>query len=52
MVSLIVAITRSCSTAPPGLDRPAEMFHHRTGRARMIAQLYRGYVVVRSDTML
>jgi hypothetical protein len=42
MVSLIVAITRSRSTAPPGLDEPAKMFHHRADRI----------FVVQSDTSL
>ena len=43
MVSLIVAITCSYSIAPPDLDQPDEMFHHRADRA---------CVVVQSDTIL
>jgi hypothetical protein len=43
MVSLIVAITHSCSTAPPGFDHRARMFRRCADRA---------FVVVQSDTIL
>ncbi|QQN66580.1 hypothetical protein JIR23_13225 [Bradyrhizobium diazoefficiens] len=52
MVSLIVAIARSHSTAPPGLNQPVKMFHHHADQAHVLAQMCRDYVVDRSDTML